>query len=79
MRARSFNAQDYANTVWAFAKLGQFDEPLFSAFATKIKRRLHSHDDFNAQGLSNTVWGFAKAGHLDDALFKALAAAIQRR
>ena len=59
--------------------LSHRSSPLFSAFASQIKTRLHSHDDFNTQGLSNTVWAFAKAGHLDEALFKALAGAIQRR
>ena len=46
-----FNAQSLANTAWAFATVGEKDEPLFNAVARMAERRL---DQFNAQGLANT-------------------------
>ena len=48
-----FNAQDLANTAWAFAKVGQQDGQLFKALAKMAKRRL---DQFNAQELANMAW-----------------------
>ena len=40
-----FNAQDLANTAWAFAKVGQQDEQLFKALARMAEWRL---DKFSA-------------------------------
>ncbi|KAJ1450530.1 hypothetical protein M885DRAFT_469317, partial [Pelagophyceae sp. CCMP2097] len=69
---KSFNPQDIANTIWAFASRGSFDAELFEALA---KRSLQVVADFSPQGLANTVWSFAKAGKFDEALFRAIAAA----
>ena len=35
-----FNAQDFANTAWAFATVGQKDDQLFKALAKMAERRL---------------------------------------
>ena len=56
-RLDEFNAQELANTAWAFATVGQEDEQLFKALAEMAEQRL---DDFNAQGLTNAAWAFAK-------------------
>ena len=53
------NAQELANTAWAFATVGQKDELLFNALARMAERRL---DQFNVQGLANTAWAFATVG-----------------
>ena len=55
-RMHKFNAQELANTAWAFAKLGQLDALLFAALARAAERRMYN---FNAQYLSNTAWAFA--------------------
>ena len=55
-RLDQFNAQDLANTAWAFATVGQQDEQLFKALARMAERRL---DEFNAQELANTASAFA--------------------
>ena len=52
-RLDQFNAQELANTAWAFATVGQKDELLFNALARMAERRL---DQFNAQDLANTAW-----------------------
>ena len=48
-RMHRFNAQDLANTAWAFATLGQLDALLFAALARAAERRMH---EFNAQQLA---------------------------
>ena len=57
------NAQDLANTVWAFAKPDQVDEALSTALAGAVTPRL---GDSNAQYFAKTAWVFAKADQLDD-------------
>ena len=47
-----FNAQELANTAWAFATLGQLDTLLFVALARAAEPRTHK---FNAQALANTA------------------------
>ena len=47
-----FNAQELANTAWAFATTGQNDALLFAALATAAERRM---GDFNVQNLANTA------------------------
>ena len=58
-----FNAQELANTAWAFATVGQQDEQLFKALARVAECRV---DKFNAQELANTVWGFATVGQQNE-------------
>ena len=47
-----FNAQNLANTAWAFATAGQQDGQLFKALARMAEWRL---DKFSAQNLANTA------------------------
>ena len=68
-----FNSQDFANTAWAFATVGQQDEQLFKALARMAERRL---DKFSAQELANTAWAFAAVGQQDEQLFKAFRKAL---
>ena len=51
LKVTDFNAQDIANTAWAFAKAGQAEASLFAALAEAAKLKV---SDFNAQGLANT-------------------------
>ena len=53
------NAQDIANTAWAFTTAGHSDAALFQALAMAAKRLL---GDFSVQDLANTGWAFATAG-----------------
>ena len=55
-RLDQFNAQNLANTAWAFARVGQQDEQLFKAFSRMAERRM---DRFSAQILANTAWALA--------------------
>ena len=57
MRLGEFNAQELANTAWAYAKADQRDEALFAALARAAKPRL---GEFNAQALANTAWALRK-------------------
>jgi len=75
-RLDQFNAQELANTAWAFATVGQQDEQLFQALARMAERRL---DEFNAQELANMAWACATVGQQDEQLFKALARMAERR
>ena len=61
-RVGDFNAQNLANTAWAFATAGQSDAQLFMVFARMAEQRM---GDFNTQGLANTAWAFATAGQPD--------------
>ena len=70
-RLDQFNAQELANTAWAFATVGQQDEQLFKVLAKIAKQRLNQ---FNAQGLANMAWALAvaTASLADVQLFDAL-------
>ena len=68
-RVREFNAQNLANTAWAFATVGQKDDQLFKALARMAERRL---DQFNGQDFANIAWAFATVGQNDDQLFKGM-------
>ena len=57
-RNGDFNAQDLANSAWAFAKASFPNAELFAVLAKAAGRRL---EDFNAQNLANTAWAFATA------------------
>ena len=58
-----FNAQDIANTVWAFAKAMQPDEKLFAALAIAAARRVRQ---FQVQNVANTAWAFATVKQSDE-------------
>ena len=51
-RLDEFNAQDLANTAWAFATVGQKDDQLFKALARMAERHL---DKFRQQQIANTA------------------------
>ena len=55
-RVYESNAQDLANTAWAFATVKHSDLKLFEALAIAPQRRL---GEFIAQNLANTAWAFA--------------------
>lgn len=57
--------------AWAFATLGERDEPLLQAIAEDSIKERH---EFNSQNLSNTSWAFATIGVTNEPLLKALAA-----
>ena len=46
-----FNAQELANTAWAFATASHVDAELFTALARAVQQRL---GDFSTQNLANT-------------------------
>ena len=52
-----FNAQDLANTAWAFATAEQSDASLFRALARAAEQH---RGDLRPQVLANIAWGFAK-------------------
>jgi hypothetical protein len=66
----SFNSQDIANTVWAFATAGIAAPKLFDTAADAAVRKI---GNFNEQNIANTVWAFATAGIAAPALFTAAA------
>lgn len=68
------NAQELANSAWAFAKAGYLDANLFSSLARVVESRAN---DFNAQELANISWAFATANQSDAKLFSALSGSIQ--
>ena len=47
-----FNAQNLANTAWAFATVKQSDEKLFTVLARAAERQVV---DFNEQDFANTA------------------------
>ena len=51
-RIGDFNAQELANTAWAFATAGFPNAELFEVLAKAAERRI---GDFNAQDLANTA------------------------
>ena len=61
-RVSELNAQNLANTAWAFATVDQSDEKLFGLFARAAERRV---SQFNAQELANMAWAFATVGQPD--------------
>ena len=71
-----FNAQDLANTAWAFATVKQSDEKLFQALASAAERRVN---ELKMQELANTAWARATVKLPDEKLFVALARAAERR
>jgi hypothetical protein len=72
---RSFNDQDFSNTVWAFATANMQHPGLFKKVGNDI---VESNDlqSFNPQSLSNTVWAYAKSNVHHLGLFKKVGNAI---
>ena len=74
LRVNEVDAQNLANTAWAFATLGQLDEKCLAALSREAALPV---SEFNAQGIANTAWAFAKAGESNTSLFVALANAAK--
>ena len=55
-RIGDFNAEDVANTAWAFATAGFPNEELFAVLAKAASRRI---GDFATQDVAITAWAFA--------------------
>eukprot|EP00746_Dinoflagellata_sp_MGD_P109548 gnl/MRDRNA2_/MRDRNA2_46926_c0_seq1.p1 gnl/MRDRNA2_/MRDRNA2_46926_c0~~gnl/MRDRNA2_/MRDRNA2_46926_c0_seq1.p1 ORF type:complete len:587 (-),score=107.87 gnl/MRDRNA2_/MRDRNA2_46926_c0_seq1:178-1938(-) len=77
--AEEFNAQELANTAWAFATVGHPDMGTLKLFKALANTAVGHINDFNAQELANVAWAFAKLGFQNGPLFMALANAAQRR
>jgi hypothetical protein len=73
----SYDAKEFALTVWALAKLGVSDKLVFTALAAQGMRK--DLDEFNSQALANTVWAFAMASMAHAGFFARLALEITRR
>ena len=58
--AGTFNEQEVANTLWAYAKLGR--EPGARLMWGLECRAEAVVDKFNAQGMANTLWAYATMG-----------------
>ncbi|KAJ1453336.1 hypothetical protein M885DRAFT_619082, partial [Pelagophyceae sp. CCMP2097] len=67
----TFDPQNLANTVWAYATAGVAAPALFEAVAVESSKKIAT---FNPQDLANTVWAYATAGVAAPALFEAVAA-----
>ncbi|KAJ1463485.1 hypothetical protein M885DRAFT_503820 [Pelagophyceae sp. CCMP2097] len=72
----TFNPQELANTVWAYATAGVEAPALFEAIAAEAPKKIAT---FNPQDLANTVWAYATAGVEAPALFEAIAAEAPKK
>ncbi len=75
-RVSEFNAQDVANTAWAFATVKRPDEKLFAALARAADWPV---SEFKMQELANTAWAYAIANQPDEKLFMSLASVARLR
>ncbi|KAJ1459195.1 hypothetical protein M885DRAFT_560952, partial [Pelagophyceae sp. CCMP2097] len=64
----TFDPQNLANIVWAYATVGVKAPALFEAVATESSKKIAT---FVPQDLVNTVWAYATAGVEAPALFEA--------
>ncbi len=71
-----FNAQELANTSWAFVKSSHSNAALVEALARDLER---SRAEFNAQELANIVWALAELSQPYAALFESIARPLARR
>eukprot|EP00964_Phaeocystis_antarctica_P139504 scaffold104286_cov63-Phaeocystis_antarctica.AAC.2 len=69
--APTMNAQDVANTVHGFAKVGRREPALLDAIAEEAAQR--GLREFTPQALSNTAWAYAALGHPAPALLDTIA------
>lgn len=67
-----YNVQSLANTAWAVATLGIFNQPLMDAISKEAIRKI---SDCEAQNLSNIAWAFATLGLHNVPLLEAISAA----
>lgn len=85
----NFNAQEIANTAWAFAKAklldallfakpttaGQLDTSVLGALAIAAQRRL---SELSPQNLANMAWAFVTVGQLGTPLLLTIAKVVER-
>ena len=76
VKVSTFNTQDLANTVAAFASAGVEAGELFAAIALAIPPHLGA---FKPQEIANTAWAYASTQTAAPELFLAIAAAAPRR
>ena len=74
-RVSEFNAQELANTAWAFAAVNLLDKKLFRTLVREAGRRV---SEFNAQDLTNMAWAFASVNLFDERLRRILAREAER-
>merc|ERR1712224_227507 len=65
-----YEAQDLANTAWAFSKMENAHLPLLKAISAEAIRKLAQ---FATQNISNTAWAFSALALQDPPLFAAIA------
>ncbi|KAJ1459184.1 hypothetical protein M885DRAFT_595957, partial [Pelagophyceae sp. CCMP2097] len=75
-KIETFNPQELANTVWAYATVRVKAPALFEAVAAEAHIKIATS---NPQELSNTVWAYATAGIAAPALFEAVAAESSKK
>ncbi|KAL0032386.1 hypothetical protein WJX79_008625 [Trebouxia sp. C0005] len=85
-KVTDFNAQNHANTVWAFATLGHNPgDHVLRVMARDAEGKvmaaeaLRKLETFTPQALSNTVWGFSKLEVVHERLLDAVAAIALRK
>jgi len=67
-----FNAQDIADTAWAFATLGHGAEQAPALFGELAAEACEQMGSFQEQRVADIAWAFTKAGHVDQALSDAM-------
>jgi len=65
-KINEFTPQNLSNFVWALAKLGVYNDELFSTACWKAVQTMHA---FTPQSVANFIWAFATLGHPPDAAF----------
>eukprot|EP00747_Dinoflagellata_sp_TGD_P014982 gnl/TRDRNA2_/TRDRNA2_123909_c1_seq1.p2 gnl/TRDRNA2_/TRDRNA2_123909_c1~~gnl/TRDRNA2_/TRDRNA2_123909_c1_seq1.p2 ORF type:complete len:100 (-),score=13.49 gnl/TRDRNA2_/TRDRNA2_123909_c1_seq1:359-658(-) len=73
-----FRAQEFTNTIWAFAISGHASMPLFTVLAWEEPREW-CIDDFNPQNVSNATWAFAMTIRSQVPLFAGLVISAECR
>jgi len=71
-KLRQCNAQDIANTVWAYATV---DHPATALFDGMMSTAIRKLDKFDSQNLANTVWAYATVKYPAPQLFDAVSEA----
>ncbi|KAJ1463512.1 hypothetical protein M885DRAFT_4965, partial [Pelagophyceae sp. CCMP2097] len=66
----TFNSQDLANIMWAYATARVEAPALFAAVAAEAPKKIST---FKSQELANTIWAYSTAGIEAPALFEAIA------
>lgn len=69
--------QQAANTLWAFASLGQVQHTKVAAAVGNVAVRYAKHGKLAPQGLANTCWGLAVFGMIDRELLEDLAPSLE--